>query len=119
MFEMEIVQKRGTSCRLLVQTYANHPPFLDNLHFDKSVKYRRVQLLAICWTIFPHWGEHFDESVNHRYRLKCSSKCSPQWGEIVQQMERSGTRLVKYELNYAPQTKIFEDLTNRRERIFE
>jgi len=42
----------------------------------------------------PHWCEHFVESVNHRCRLKCSSKCSHQWGEIVQQMGRSGTRLV-------------------------
>ncbi len=58
MFEMEIVEKKGTSCRRLLKTRsdqpsATSPPFLDNLHF-----------------------EHFDKSVNLVSWLTLLSECS-------------------------------------------
>ena len=28
-----------------------------------------VPLLAICWTIFPHWGDHFVKRINLKNRL--------------------------------------------------
>ncbi len=42
----------------------------------------RRQLVPFVFDNLPHWGEHFDKSVNHKTTLKCLSKCSPQWGRL-------------------------------------